>query len=318
MKSRKRIRVGVVGVGYLGKLHAEKYALINDAELVGVTDADAGRAKEIAALASTKAFASYEDLFGKVDAVSIVTPTESHFRIGLEFLSRGVHVMMEKPVTNTTAEADRLIAEAKKKGVVLQVGHLERFNGAYTALAGRLKSLPVYVESHRLSPFPNRSTDVDVVLDVMIHDIDLVLDVVKSKVTSIEAVGTPVVSPKTDVANARLAFENGCVASITASRASRARVRKMEIATRDSSATVDFMNQHLFVSTLTPGEVGRAGTLIDEQVEVAKMDAILEELKSFVACSASGKRPVVSGEDGRAALHIAELIQGAIAAHAGL
>lgn len=315
--SRKKIRVGVVGVGYLGKLHAEKYALINDAELVGVTDADAGRAKEIASLASTKAFASYGDFFGKVDAVSIVTPTESHFNIGHEFLSRGVHVMMEKPVTNSTAEADQLIAEARKKGVILQVGHLERFNGAYAALAGRLKSLPVYVEAHRLSPFPNRSTDVDVVLDVMIHDIDLVLDVVKSSVKSIEAVGTPVVSASTDIANARLAFENGCVASITASRVARGRVRKMEIAARDSSATVDFMNQHLFVATLAPGVDGGVGTLTEEQVEVAKTDAILEELKAFVACAASGGRPVVSGEDGRAALHIAELIQGAIAARAG-
>lgn len=316
--SRKRIKVGVVGVGYLGKLHAEKYALIKEADLVGVVDANASRAREIAALTGTQSFSSYEELFGKVDAVSVVTPTEGHFRIGLEFLSRGVHVMMEKPITNTTNEADRLIAEAKKKGVILQVGHLERFNGAYAALVGRLKSPPVFVEAHRLSPFPNRSTDVDVVLDVMIHDIDLVLDVVKSRVSSVEAVGAPVVSAKTDIANARLQFENGCVASITASRVSRSRVRKMEIATRDSSATVDFMNQHLFISKLTPGEPGKVGTLVDEQVAVAKMDAILEELKSFVASAASGGRPVVSGEDGRAALDVAELIQGAITAHAGL
>ncbi|MBI5643301.1 MAG: Gfo/Idh/MocA family oxidoreductase [Deltaproteobacteria bacterium] len=310
--SRKKIRVGVVGVGYLGKLHAEKYALIEDAELVGVTDVNHARAREIASLTGSKAFDSYADLFGKVDAVSIVTPTESHCRIGLEFLGRGIDVLVEKPIANSTKEADALIQEAAKKNAILQVGHLERFNAAYAALSGRVKR-PVYLEAHRLSPFPNRSTDVDVVLDVMIHDIDIVLNLAGSEVESVEAAGTPVVSNKVDIANARLRFKNGCVASLTGSRVARSRVRKLEITERDACYTVDFMNQQLFISKLVPGKDGAIGTLADEEIVITKRDSILEELKSFVSSSAERKAPYVSGTDGRSALAVAERIQNAIA-----
>ncbi|MDP2689931.1 MAG: Gfo/Idh/MocA family oxidoreductase, partial [Deltaproteobacteria bacterium] len=202
MTSRKKIRVGVVGVGYLGRLHAEKYAMIEEAELVGVTDLDLKRAEEIAASVKTRAFGSYRELFGLVDAVSVVTPTESHCPIGLEFLSRGVDVLVEKPIALNIAEADSLVNEAKKSGRVLQVGHLERFNAAMAALEGRA-ARPLLLEARRLSPFPNRSTDVDVVLDVMIHDIDIVLHLAGSEVESVEAAGLRVVSGRSEVACAR-------------------------------------------------------------------------------------------------------------------
>jgi predicted dehydrogenase len=193
--SRKKIKAAVVGVGYLGRLHAQKYALLEGAEFVGVFDANPARAAEVAAEFGTKAFHDVNELFGKVDAVSIVTPTEHHYRLGMEFLSRGVHVMMEKPITTTTDEARSLVAEAKRTGAVLQVGHLERFNGAMIALGNRIKD-PVFIEAFRLSPFPNRSTDVDVILDLMIHDLDLVLSMAGSEPDSVEATGMPVVSTR--------------------------------------------------------------------------------------------------------------------------
>lgn len=309
--SRKRIRAAVIGVGYLGRIHAEKYAMIEEAELVGVVDRDYGRAKEVASHARTKAFPSYEELFGLVDAVSIVTPTGSHCKIGLDFLSSGVDVLVEKPIAMDTEEADRLIHEAKKHGRILQVGHLERFNAAYVAASERVLK-PLYMEAHRLSPFPNRSTDVDVVLDVMIHDIDIILSLVKSEVASIEATGANVVTGKADIANARLKFKNGCVANITASRASRGRTRKLEVVQKGASMTVDFLNQHLFVSRPEGGE-GPFKTLVDEEIRLEKRDSLLEELRSFLECSAKKKKPPVTGADGRDALRVAQMIQQAMA-----
>lgn len=301
-------RVAVIGVGYLGKLHAEKYKKTENAELVGVADTSPARVKEIAALCNTQGYTDYKALFGKVDAVSIVTPTESHCKIGLDFLSRGVDVLMEKPIAMNTAEAERLITEAKKNGAVLQVGHLERFNGAYVALGGRVKN-PVYMECRRLSPFPNRSTDVDVILDVMIHDIDIILSLVKSEVESVEATGLPIVTSKLDICNARLSFKNGCAANITASRAAKDKVRRLEVFQNDASFDIDFMNHALTVSRPVPGvpfgKVEDCGTVTD------KRDSILEELRSFLKCSVEKSAPAISGEDGKKALEVAELIQAA-------
>ncbi len=317
MTSRKKIRVGVVGVGYLGRLHAEKYAMIEEAELVGVTDLDLKRAEEIAASVKTRAFRSYKELFGLVDAVSVVTPTESHCPIGLEFLSRGVDVLIEKPIALNISEADSLVNEAGKSGCVLQVGHLERFNAAMAALEGRA-ARPLLLEARRLSPFPNRSTDVDVVLDVMIHDIDIVLHLAGSEVESVEAAGMPVVSGKTDVASARLRFKNGCAASITASRVAKEKIRKLDIYSEDGAViAVDFGSQHLSISRPVAKGGSPVMELVDDALTVAKRDSLLEELKSFVMCSASRSAPPVTGEDGRNALRVAGMIQDSIKAFAG-
>ncbi|MCC6502959.1 MAG: Gfo/Idh/MocA family oxidoreductase [Deltaproteobacteria bacterium] len=309
MKPRKRIKTAVVGVGYLGRLHAQKYAALEGAQFVGVYDSDPARADTVAAEFNTKAFHDMKDLFGQVEAVSVVTPTEHHFRLGMEFLSRGVHVMMEKPITATTEEARSLVAEAKRTGAVLQVGHLERFNGAMAALGNRIKN-PTYIEAFRLSPFPNRSTDVDVVLDLMIHDIDLVLSMAASEPVSVEAVGIPVVMPgKADFANARVTFRNGCVASLTASRVSKERARKINVFQPGAVISIDYGAQGLTVTNTIAGAPGGLNAQVDEDIAVEKKDAILEELKSFLDSIMTGRPPAVSGEDGLRALELAERVQ---------
>lgn len=271
-------------------------------------DASPARAAEIASEFKTKAFTDHRELLGLADAVSVVTPTESHCRIGLDFLSRGVHVMMEKPIAVTVAEADALVQEAQRSKAVLQVGHLERFNGAMLALGGRIKD-PLYIESFRLSPFPNRGADVDVILDLMIHDIDLVLSIAASEVETVEAFAVPVVSPKADFANARLRFRNGVVANLTASRVSKDRARKINIIQPDACITIDYGNQELKFTRTLPHSPGAIATQADEDIAVEKKDAILEELKSFLECVRTGKPPLVSGADGKKALEVAEMVQ---------
>lgn len=321
MNSSRKIRVGVVGVGFLGKLHAEKYSKIEGAELVGVTDTDAKRAAEIADAYGTKAFSTHEELFGLVDAVSVVTPTESHCPVSLAFLSRGVDVLVEKPIALNTDEADRMIAEAASTGRVLQVGHLERFNAAIAALEGKVAG-PWFLDALRASPFPNRSTDVDVVLDVMIHDIDIVLDVVRSPIESVTAVGRTMVSGKADMASARLNFANGCVASITASRVARDKVRILDIYQNGADGkspamlSVDFSTQELSISSPSGRGAGE-DPIGHEAIAVTRCDSLMEELKSFVACCASRSTPPVTGEHGRDALAVAAMIQASIARNAG-
>lgn len=311
MRSPKKSRVAVIGVGYLGRFHAQKYAMMEEAELIGVVDSDPARAEEAAKENKTKAFTSFEDLYGKVDAVSVVVPTEAHCKIGLEFLSRGIDVLMEKPIARNLAEADALIKEAARTGSVLQVGHLERFNGGFTTVAGRVKN-PVYLECRRTSPFPNRSTDVDVVLDVMIHDIDLILNLVNSEVESVKATGMSVITGMPDIVNARLEFRNGCVASITASRAAKERVRSLEIFQPDGSFSIDFINHRSVFSRILPGKNGSYSTLAEEVLNEEKKDSLLEELKAFVAASSAKKTPPVTGLDGKKALEVAGRIQEAV------
>jgi predicted dehydrogenase len=307
MKGAKKTRVGVVGAGYLGSLHALKYSQMEGVELVGVVDTDLARAEETAGRLKTRAYASHDALFGRVDAVSVATPTESHSSVGLAFLSRGVHVMMEKPIAATIAEAERLIAEAERGGAILQVGHLERFNAAVAALDGRVRG-PVFIEAERLSPFPNRGVDVDVILDLMIHDIDIILSLVASDVERVEAVGIPVVSSRADMANARLCFGNGCVADVTASRVAAARVRRMTLYQPGECISVDYANQGLSISR--PVEAGRGQPgMASEDIGIEKVDSLKEELGSFLACSATGTAPVVSGRDGLKALKVARMIQ---------
>jgi len=306
--SLKKIKVAVIGVGYLGRFHAQKYAMLEEAELVGVVDPDPARAAGVAAEVNTKAFTSPQELLGKVDAVSIVTPTEHHYRLGMEFLSRGVHVMMEKPITAASKEARSLVDEAERTKAVLQVGHLERFNGAMLALGNRIKD-PVYIEAVRASPFPNRSTDVDVILDVMIHDLDLVLSIARSEPVKVEAMAVPVVSAgKADFANARVTFQSGCVANITSSRVSKERVRKINVVQPDAMVSIDYATQGLTLTRTVAGQ-GPVARQVDDDITVEKKDSLLEELRSFLFSITTGARPVVSGMDGMKALELAELVQ---------
>ncbi|MBI5886346.1 MAG: Gfo/Idh/MocA family oxidoreductase [Deltaproteobacteria bacterium] len=309
---KTRIKCAVIGVGYLGSLHAQKYAMLPEAELIGVVDADFKRAEEIAARHNTVAFRSYEELFGKVDAVSIATPTAYHHEAGMAFLKRGVDCLIEKPVATTTAEARSLVDEAAASKAVLQVGHIERFNAAVAALAGRLNDVS-FIHARRLSPFPNRSTDVDVVLDLMIHDIDIVLSIVRSEVTSVDAAGVPLVSRMTDFASARVAFANGCKADIVASRVSNERERKLIVFQPGQYFTVDCATQRLSVSRAAQGG---APSVTEEDVSIEKRDALLEEIRAFLQSSATRQRPLVTGEDALAALSVAEAIAASIARNA--
>ena len=310
---KKKVKVGVVGVGYLGRFHAEKYKSLPSVELVGVIDADRKQADEVAAALDTMAFYSYNDILSKdkVDAVSIVVPTLLHYSIAKDFLSKGIDVLLEKPMTNTLEEADRLIKEAGRRNAILQVGHLERFNAAVMASEGIVNN-PMFIESYRLSPFPNRSTDVDVVLDLMIHDIDIIMNFIKSEIESVDAVGAPVITGKVDMANARLRFKNGCVANVTASRVSKERVRKIRLFQHDAYISIDYAHQHMAVFRKLPGKNGGLPRIVEEDIKIGKNDTLLEEVKAFINSVITRKPPLVSGEDGRRALEVAQLIQKSI------
>ncbi|OGP81873.1 MAG: hypothetical protein A2Z08_03700 [Deltaproteobacteria bacterium RBG_16_54_11] len=302
-----RIKVGVVGVGYLGKIHAEKYARIPEAELIGVVDIDEGRCREMAVHTSCQPLYHHRDLLGRVEAVSIAVPTISHYGVTKDFLSAGVDVLLEKPITATVAEAQELNALAQERGAIFQIGHLERFNGALEAMNGVLKN-PLLIESCRLSPFPGRGTDVDVILDMMIHDIDIILSILGPDIEGIEAVGTPFCSPHIDVAHARLIFKNGCVAHLSASRIAQEKLRKMVILQKDSYLSVDYMKQSLTITRR--GKRGRAGMQVDE---VARQNDPLEmQLKAFLQSVRERTPPVCSGEDGQRALEVAIRIADAI------
>lgn len=307
----KKIRVAVIGAGYLGKLHAEKYALIPHAELIGVSDITRERAEELASRLKTEPFSSYRDLIGRVDAVSVVTPTETHSSIAFDFLSNGVDVLVEKPITISIEEAEGLVKEAKRTKRVLQVGHLERFNAAVVEAKKRIKN-PMFIEAERLSPFPNRSTDVDVVLDVMIHDIDIALDLVNSPVESVDAIGSPVLTDKIDMASARLRFKNGAVADIIASRVSKERVRKARIFQTNEYISIDYAGQGISITKILPGAHGDITRMTEERPELQKADQLLEELKAFLSASMQRTRPPVTGEDGLNALKVAHMVQNSI------
>jgi predicted dehydrogenase len=299
------LRTAVIGVGYLGNFHAQKYALLPDVQLVGVVDHDAKRAAEIAAALGTVAFSDHRELIGKVDAVSVVVPTQFHHTVARDFLAAGVHVLIEKPITVTIEEADELIALAEEKGVVFQVGHLERFNPVLQALDGVLQE-PLFIESVRIAPFKPRGTDVNVVLDLMIHDIEIIQHIVKSPVARVDAVGAPVFTGEEDIANARILFENGCVANVTASRISLKSERKMRIFQRNAYITLDFQNRKMLVAQQGSGELfpGVPNVKVDER-ELGEADALRSEIESFLSAIREGKEPQVSGRDGRMALETA-------------
>lgn len=299
------LSTAVIGVGYLGRFHAEKYAKLEDSHLVAVTDIDARTAENVAGPLNTEALTDYRDLFGRVEAVSIVTPTRTHAAIAREFLERGVHVLVEKPITTTVEEADALIALAREHGCILQVGHLERFNPAMLALDEVLGEAR-FIETTRLAPFKLRATDVNVILDLMIHDIDIVLNMVKAEPADITANGASVLSDSTDIANARLTFDNGCVANVTASRVSLKSERKMRIFQHNAYISVDFQNRILSQHHKS-GTVNEDGVPNIESREntFEESDALYSEIRSFIETIRTGGTPLVTGEDGRRALQTA-------------
>lgn len=299
------LRAAVIGAGYLGRFHAQKYAALEGVELVAVVDTDEERAKAVAAETGTLAYRDYRQLFDSVDLVSVAVPTLAHFQVAGDFLSAGCHVLVEKPITQTLEQADKLIALADRQGVVFQVGHLERFNPAVLALRDELTT-PVFVESHRLAPFGPRGTDVNVVLDLMIHDIDIILTMVQSKVSHISATGVPILSEEVDIANARLEFENGCVANVTASRVSRDAMRKIRIFQSDAYFSIDYQKHKIAICRKGGSGFpipGLPGIMVQEK-EFEKRDSLMAEIRSFVQAVKDGSRPVVTGEDGRRALDL--------------
>jgi predicted dehydrogenase len=309
----KPLRTAVIGVGYLGRFHAQKYAQIAGAQLVAVVDANADAARRVAAELDVEACTDSEQVLDRVDAISIAVPTPLHFQIGRAALDRGVHVLMEKPIATTVDEAQELVDLARSKGCVLQVGHLERFNPAVVAAADRLKR-PLFVESHRLAPFKQRGTDVSVVLDLMIHDIDLIQELVGEPIESIDAVGATVFSGETDIVNARIRFRGGCVANTTASRISLKQERKIRIFQDDAYLSIDMQQKILTVirkKDAAPVESPAQVSIEEESFDQG--DALLAEIEAFLRAIREGSEPVVTGEDGlralKTAMHITRLIQ---------
>jgi predicted dehydrogenase len=317
-----KLRVGVIGVGHLGSLHAKMYSEIPEVQLAGVVDTDRTRAASVAAQCGTREFTSLDELLAQVDAVSIATPTSTHCAIGTMVIERGKHALIEKPLAGTVREAEQLVELSRRKHVVLQVGHIERFNPALLAIE-KYNLDPMFVESHRLAQFNPRGTDVAVVLDLMIHDIDIILSLVRSPVESIVANGVAVISDHVDIANARLQFANGCVANVTASRISQKKMRKMRLFQRDAYISLDFSEGLAEVYRLVDGgdDAGGVGVTLGtiaagsrsrsityEQPEVKDINALKYELERFVSSALTGIEPVVTGEDGLRAIRIAHEI----------
>src|SRR5262245_55066182 len=304
------IRVAVIGVGALGKHHARILADLPGAELAGVVDLNEPRAREVAGKANVPWALSAADLPWSVDAVTVAVPTESHVQVALPFLERGIAVLVEKPMARSPVEAAAMIAAASRSGAVFAVGHTERFNPALTTIRPLVDD-PRFIEVHRLGPFPDRSLDVDVVFDLMIHDIDVVLSLVGSEVASVEAVGVAVLTPKPDIANARLKFASGCIANITASRISRDRVRKIRLFQRDSYLSVDYAAQEVERWRLVRTS-GAMPAIDGGKVEVAGEEPLKRELADFVDAVRSRRPPLVTGADGLRALELAERISQAM------
>lgn len=304
------VRVAVIGVGHLGKHHARIVAGLPDATLVAVVDTNRPRAEEIAAAHGTTALTDASELLGRVDAVSIAAPTERHLDLALPFLEAGVHVLVEKPMARSLEEADRMIHAAERAGVRLAVGHTERFNPAVDAARPFLTD-PRFIEVHRLGTFPERSLDIDVVFDLMIHDLDVVLSLVPSEVESIEAVGVPVLTGRVDIANARIRFANGCIANITASRISRDRVRKIRFFQPAAYVSIDYGAQKTEMYRLVKGS-GPMPSIQGGDVPVTNEEPLKRELADFVAAVREDRPPHVDGHQGRRALALATRIVAAM------
>jgi len=292
------VRVGVIGIGYLGQHHVRIYSELENTELVAVVDAVEKRADSFAAKYGCEVYYDYRDIFNKVDALSIVTPTTTHYSIALDCIRAGKDILIEKPITVSVKEADELIAESEKSGCIIQVGHLERYNPAVLAASEMVKE-PRFIEAERLSPFLGRGIDVDVTLDLMIHDVDIVLSFVSSPVKEIKAVGTRVLTDKIDVAKAWIEFENGCIALFTASRLSPEKQRRLKVFQKDSYLFLDYQNceiKHYF---------RRGQEIVSDTIRPENKEPLKEELRDFISCVKERKRPKVSATEGRDALKIA-------------
>ena len=298
------IRVGVVGVGALGRHHARVYASLPGATLTGVVDTLPGRAEEIAKPLGAKAFLNHTDLLGRVDAVSIATPTTLHAEIGEQFLNEGVHVLVEKPLSHTLEDADRLIGAARRNGRVLQVGHLERFNPAVRALR-EIVGRPRFFEAHRMGLFSPRSLDIDVVLDLMIHDLDIICLLVPSRIASVTAVGIPILTGRIDIANTRIEFEDGCVANVTASRVSMEKIRKLRLFQKQEYISLDYTRQDVAIFSLNHRAGGRMPEIANRKLTPEKKEPLAEELQSFLNAIRNGQPVECTGEEGRTALALA-------------
>jgi len=303
-----KLRAAVVGVGYLGRFHAEKYAAEPDAELVAVVDSDEGRAREIAARFGCRALADARELHGLVDCASVVVPTPLHREVGIALLEAGIDLLVEKPIAATLEEARALVQVAEERGRILQVGHLERFNPAIRALAPIL-TRPRFLECHRLATFIERGTDVDVVLDLMIHDLDVILSIVPSPVASVEAVGVPVITASPDIANARIRFADGAIANVTASRVSGRRERKLRIFQPDAYIHIDYGEKRLRLFRRGTAPPGGLPPIEVEEREVPGDDALAEEIHAFLEAVRSRRVPLVSGREGLRAVELAYQIR---------
>ncbi len=302
----KKIRAAVIGTGYLGRFHAQKYATLESSDLVAIAEINREQGERVADELNTRWVEDYTTLVGEVDAVSIVVPTQLHHEVAGFFLDHGIHVLLEKPITVTVEQAEELIERGEKNGALLQVGHLERFNPAVQALSSVLEE-PLFIESHRLAPFNPRGADVSVILDLMIHDIDIIQELVNSPIRRISPIGVPVLTDETDISNARVEFENGCVANVTASRVSTKSERKMRVFQQNAYIVVDFQERTLAV--YHKGDYSeQIGDLSAVQADLSTFesgDALMEEIKAFLHSIQSGERPLVRGEEGKRALETA-------------
>ena len=300
------LRVAVIGVGHLGRHHARILASLDGVRLVAVVDVSRERAEEVAGPLGVPAIADARELAGQVDAVTVAVPTESHLASALPWLAEGVSVLVEKPLARSIAEADQLIDASRASGARLATGHTERFNPAVAAARAHIHA-PRFIEVHRLGTFPERSLDIDVVFDLMIHDLDVLLSLVDGEVVSVEAVGVPVLTDRVDIANVRLRFEGGCIANITASRISRERVRKIRFFQPDAYIAVDYAAQDLEVYRLRR-DTGARPSIEGGRIDVAREEPLKRELQDFLSAVRDDRAPLVSGQDGRRALALAEII----------
>jgi len=293
-----KVRVGVVGVGHIGSNHARLYAEVPSANFTGVYDVDVARGNAVGKKFGATSARSLDEFIGMVDAASVATPTNTHYEIARSLLAHGKHALVEKPITDNTTHAAELTKLAARNGLILQVGHVERFNPILSALERHLTH-PRFIEAHRLAPYPGRSTDIGVVLDLMIHDLEVILHFVGSPVQGIDAVGVPVLSHGEDIANARLRFENGCVANVTSSRISPERMRKIRVFQEDAYLSLDYQNQS--------GEIYRSvgGRITRDRVEIEREEPLKRQLTSFIECASTGRQPRVSGFQATAALELA-------------
>ncbi len=306
MSAPASLRAAVVGAGYLGTFHAEKWAALEGADLVAVADVDLDRARSLAERLGCAAVGDVAEVAGEIDCASVVVPTTHHHRIATQLLHSGVDCLVEKPLAASVPEARAMVELAHAQGRILQVGHLERFNPALTRLATEIRS-PRFIECHRLAPFVERGADVDVVRDLMIHDLDLIRLRVDEEIVSMEAVGVPVVTSAPDIANVRLRFAGGGIANVTASRVSIKRERKMRLFQRDTYLTIDLGERSIRIARRAPGQTGLAGVEW-EQIDLGEGDALAAEIAAFAASVRTRARPAVTGEDGLAALELCEQI----------